>query len=179
MPMRCPGKSTPGHRTRAGELSLSRTSGALLFARRALLRRHAPDDADQDHQDCAADGAAGNIADPALDVLPDEGADQLADDAAPDRTRDRIAQHPERVFLESGAGRVAAKRAGNNLNQKTGEIHVPYPLVDPAPISGAACFGHHLETALRVSIAAMRIRHWLVCALRAHFRAGACRYFAE
>ena len=125
--MRCPGQIGAGARTPRRRIFAQPDFGALLFVRRALLRRHAPDDADQDHKDCPADGAAGNIADPALDGLPDEGADQLADDPASDRARDRIAEHPERVLLESGASRVAAERAGNNLNQKTGEIHVPYP----------------------------------------------------
>ena len=39
-----------------------------------LLRRHILDEANQDHEDCTADGAAADIANPALDGLPGDGA---------------------------------------------------------------------------------------------------------
>jgi hypothetical protein len=83
-----------------------------------LFRRHVPDDADQDHQDHTADGAAGDIADPALDGLPDERADQLPDDAAADGAGDGVAERAERVLLGRGAGGATANRAGDDLNDE-------------------------------------------------------------
>src|SRR4029453_7251366 len=79
-----------------------------------------------------ADGAARDIADPALDRLTGEGADQLTDDAAADRACDRVAQGPERILLCRCARGTAADRAGHGLNEKTREIHLPTPLYDSA-----------------------------------------------
>ena len=66
-----------------------------------LFRRHALDDADEQREDDAADGASRNIADPALDGLPGHRANQLSDNAAADRAGDRITECPQRILLGS------------------------------------------------------------------------------
>ena len=76
--------------------------GAPALSHRLRFLRVVPDEADQECEDHAADRAAADVPDPALDRLSRDRADELADDAAADRAR-------------------------NDLNEKTGEIHFAFP----------------------------------------------------
>src|SRR5215469_15786697 len=93
------------------------------------LLRVVPEEADEDREDHAADRAAGDISDPALDRLSHHRADELTDDAAADRACNRVAERAERIVLGRGACGATAYRARNDLNEKTGEIHVHSSLV--------------------------------------------------
>jgi len=101
--------------------------GAPALSDRLRFLRVVPDEADQECEDHAADRAAADVPDPALDRLSRDRADELADDAAADRARDRVAQCADRIVLGRGACRAAADRARNDLNEKTGEIHFAFP----------------------------------------------------
>src|SRR6185437_15836375 len=103
--------------------------GAPALSDRLRFLRVVPDEADQECEDHAADRAAADVPDPALDRLSRDRADELADDAAADCARNRVAQCADRIVLGRGACRAAADRARNDLNEKTGEIHFCTPLL--------------------------------------------------
>src|SRR6185312_1666587 len=89
-------QGTPSPRWTEGLRHRKFETAARAFA---LFRRHVLDDADEQREHHSADGAAGNIADPALDHLAGKCADELADDATADRAGDRVAKGAERILL--------------------------------------------------------------------------------